>query len=71
VLPTTVTDTSTLAKAVTSVEAAALFEHDSSSYIFESDDIDGVAVIDLLVELKGVNLTGGWTLDSGNISNIA
>jgi hypothetical protein len=80
---TTVTDTSTLAKAVIAVEAAvnaggdatvgdaALFEYGSSSYLFVSDGTDGVAATDLLVELQGVTLEDGWTLDSGNITNIA
>ena len=80
---TTVTDTSTLAKAVIAVEAAvnaggdatvgdaALFEYGSSTYLFVSDGTDGVAATDLLVELQGVSLTDGWTLTDGNITNIA
>ena len=79
----TVTDTSTLAKAVTAVEAAiaasdtaaagqsALFEYDGTTYLFASDGTDGVAATDLLVELSDVTLEDGWTLASGNITAIA
>ena len=79
----TVTDTSTLAKAIAAVEGAiaasgdaaagqsALFTYNDTAYLFASDGTDGVAATDVLVELTGVSISDGWTLASGDITSIA
>jgi len=81
---TTVTDTSTLTKAIVAVEAgiaaggtaaagqAALFAYGDDSYLFVSDGTDGVAATDLLVQLSDFAVTStGATIDSGDIIAIA
>jgi len=81
---TTVTDTSTLAKAVAAVEAAialdasnaagefAVFNYGADAYLFVSDGTDGVTATDSLVKLAGIQVTStGVTIASNNISAIA
>lgn len=75
---TTVTDTSTLAKAVTAVEAAinaagtaaagqvAVFNYGSDAYLLVSDGVDGVGTNDALVKLAGIQVTAtGLTISGG------